>query len=207
MFDPRDDARDQEFLQAHNRGRSEATAVRTETNTRSASGRASRTGRTSTAVHFPDYRIEYEVDGRELHEDVELFTEPYRGAHAASQSQTGFRIHVVGSRAVRAASARHEGIPVTHAYPPHDILAFAERILPRAADLWVQASLDHRQRLQEPFFPEGIAYDGNRFNRTAVTAPLFRYLEPDERAEEDLASPGGTARDVGRVRVRLRRAA
>jgi DNA invertase Pin-like site-specific DNA recombinase len=30
------------------------------------------------------------------------------------------------------------------------ILAFAERILPRAADLWVQASLDYRQRLQEP---------------------------------------------------------
>jgi hypothetical protein len=23
-------------------------------------------------VHFPDYRIEYEVDGRERHEDVEL---------------------------------------------------------------------------------------------------------------------------------------
>jgi site-specific DNA recombinase len=71
------------------------------------------------------------------------------------------------------------------------ILAFAERILPRAADLWVQASLDYRQRLQELFFPEGIAYDGNRFNRTAVTAPLFRYLEPDERAESSLASPAG----------------
>ncbi len=27
------------------------------------------------------------------------------------------------------------------------ILAFAERILPRASDLWVQSSLDHRQRL------------------------------------------------------------
>ncbi len=49
-------------------------------------------------VHFPDYRIEYEVDGRERHEDVELFTEHYRGAHAASHAQTGFRIYVVGSR-------------------------------------------------------------------------------------------------------------
>ena len=56
------------------------------------------------------------------------------------------------------------------------ILAFAERILPRASDLWVQASLDYKQRLQQLFFPEGIAYDGNRFNRTAVTAPLFKYL-------------------------------
>ena len=34
------------------------------------------------------------------------------------------------------------------------ILAFAERILPRASDLWVQASLDYKQRLQL-FFPGG----------------------------------------------------
>ena len=33
------------------------------------------------------------------------------------------------------------------------ILAFAERILPRASDLWVQSSLDHKQRLQQLFFP------------------------------------------------------
>ena len=71
------------------------------------------------------------------------------------------------------------------------ILAFAERILPRASDLWVQASLDYKQRLQQLFFPEGIAFDGNRFNRTAVTAPLFKYLEPVERAEANLASPTG----------------
>ena len=36
------------------------------------------------------------------------------------------------------------------------ILAFAERVLPRAADLWVQASLEQRQRFQQLFFPEGI---------------------------------------------------
>jgi hypothetical protein len=29
------------------------------------------------------------------------------------------------------------------------ILAFAERVLPRASDLWVQASLDYKQRLQQ----------------------------------------------------------
>ena len=71
------------------------------------------------------------------------------------------------------------------------ILAFAERILPRASDLWVQASLDYKQRLQQLFFPEGIAFDGNRFNRTAVTAPLFKYLAAGEQAEESLASPTG----------------
>jgi hypothetical protein len=31
------------------------------------------------------------------------------------------------------------------------ILAFAERVLPRAADLWVQASLEQRQRPQHSF--------------------------------------------------------
>ena len=71
------------------------------------------------------------------------------------------------------------------------ILAFAERILPRASDLWVQASLDYKQRLQQLFFPEGIAFDGNRFNRTAVTAPLFKYLAPSESADERVVSRAG----------------
>jgi hypothetical protein len=39
------------------------------------------------------------------------------------------------------------------------ILAFAERVLPRAADLWVQASLNQKQRLQQLFLPEGIAFE------------------------------------------------
>jgi hypothetical protein len=68
------------------------------------------------------------------------------------------------------------------------ILAFAERILPRASDLWVQASLEYKQRLQQLFFPEGIVYDGNLFNRTAATAPLFNYLAPDQSAEENLVT-------------------
>jgi len=71
------------------------------------------------------------------------------------------------------------------------ILAFAERILPRASDLWVQASLDYKQRLQRLFFPEGIAYDGNRFNRTAATAPTFNYLAPSESADERVVSRQG----------------
>jgi hypothetical protein len=56
------------------------------------------------------------------------------------------------------------------------ILAFPERVLPRAADLWVQASLDQRQRFQQLFFPDGIAFDGNRFVRTGATAPAFLQL-------------------------------
>ena len=68
------------------------------------------------------------------------------------------------------------------------ILTFAERILPRASDLWVQASLNQKQRLQQLFFPERVAFDGNRFNRTAATAPFFTYLASSESAEESLVT-------------------
>ena len=81
------------------------------------------------------------------------------------------------------------------------ILAFAERILPRASDLWVQASLDYKQRLQQLFFPEGIAFDGNRFNRTAATAPLFNYLAPSESADERVVSRDGIEPSTRRLRV------
>ena len=71
------------------------------------------------------------------------------------------------------------------------ILAFAERVLPRAADLWVQASLDQRQRFQQLFFPEGIAFDGNGFVGTAVTAPAFSYLQPIEGGNERMVDQTG----------------
>ena len=83
------------------------------------------------------------------------------------------------------------------------ILAFAERILPRASDLWVQASLDYKQRLQQLFFPEGIAYDGNRFNRTAVTAPLFNYLAPSESADEKMVSRARNRTDNPQIKSLL----
>ena len=42
-------------------------------------------------VHFPDLRIEYEeLDGRRLHEDVEVLTVHYRGSHAAAAGRSGF---------------------------------------------------------------------------------------------------------------------
>jgi hypothetical protein len=44
-------------------------------------------------VHFPDFRIEYELEGRDRHEDVEVVTEHYRGAHAAGVAQSGFRCY------------------------------------------------------------------------------------------------------------------
>jgi hypothetical protein len=53
------------------------------------------------------------------------------------------------------------------------VLNFAERVLPRASDLWIQASLEQRQRLQRLFFPEGVAFSGKSFDRTVVTSSLF----------------------------------
>jgi len=66
------------------------------------------------------------------------------------------------------------------------ILAFAERILPRASDLWVHAALDQRQRFQQLFFPDGIAFDGNRFVGTGATAPAFSYLREIRTGNESL---------------------
>ena len=71
------------------------------------------------------------------------------------------------------------------------ILAFAERILPRAADLWVQASLEQRQRFQQLFFPDGIAFDGNRFVGTGATAPAFSYLREIRTENEGLVDQTG----------------
>jgi len=84
----------QEWLQAHNRGRADSD------------GRPDRDPREierwahehdlpyfDDQVHFPDFRIEYELHGREQHEDVEVVTEHYRGAHAASVARAGFRCY------------------------------------------------------------------------------------------------------------------
>ena len=81
----------QEWLQEHNRGRSDSD------------GRPDRDPREieewahehdlpyfDESVHFPDFRIEYELQGRDRHEDVEVVTEHYRGAHAASVARAGF---------------------------------------------------------------------------------------------------------------------
>ena len=89
----------QEFLQDHNRDRadSDGRPGRDENEVRDWA-REHDLPYFDDHVHFPDYRIEYEVDGRELYQDVELFTPHYRGAHAASRARTGFRIYFVASR-------------------------------------------------------------------------------------------------------------
>jgi hypothetical protein len=41
-----------------------------------------------------------------------------------------------------------------------------------SSEAWTHGS-DARGRFQQLFFPDGIAFDGNRFVRTGVTAPAF----------------------------------
>jgi hypothetical protein len=50
----------------------------------------------------------------------------------------------------------------------------------------VQASLEQRQRFQQLFFPDGIAFDGKGFVGTRVTAPAFSYLRTIEDGNERL---------------------
>jgi hypothetical protein len=45
-------------------------------------------------VHFPDARIEYEDrDGLSRHEDLEIVTGHYRGAHACAVARSGFNCY------------------------------------------------------------------------------------------------------------------
>jgi hypothetical protein len=73
------------------------------------------------------------------------------------------------------------------------VLAPAERVLPRASDLWVQASLNQKRRLQQLFFGEGVAFDGKQFVRTAVTANAFKYLTAVQNPQNEVASPPAAA--------------
>jgi hypothetical protein len=65
------------------------------------------------------------------------------------------------------------------------ILAFAERVLPRAPDIWIPASLAQRQQLQKLFFPEGIAFDGNAIVRTPPRGSAFNWLEAFRPREKE----------------------
>ena len=53
------------------------------------------------SVRFPDMRVEYEcLDGTRGHEDVEIVTGNYRGAHASSTKAAGFKCHGYSSARV-----------------------------------------------------------------------------------------------------------
>ena len=81
----------QRFLQEHNRGRSDSDGrPDRDPHEVEAWARDHELPYFDESVHFPDFRIEYELDGRDAHEDIEVLTEHYRGAHAGSRVRAGF---------------------------------------------------------------------------------------------------------------------
>jgi hypothetical protein len=62
-------------------------------------------------VHFPDARIEYEDrDGLSRHEDLEIVTGHYRGAHAGAVARSGFSCYrAIGGRVGGCASTGRRG--------------------------------------------------------------------------------------------------
>lgn len=62
------------------------------------------------SVRIPDLRIEYELpDGTRGHEDVEIVTGNYRGAHASSTKAAGFKCHGYSSARVGGRSGSNRG--------------------------------------------------------------------------------------------------
>jgi hypothetical protein len=87
----------QEWLQEHNKGNPDSD------------GRPDRDPREITEwardhdlayldeqVRFPDFRIEYELNGRDHVENVEVMSEHYRGEYAAAKGQTGYTCYRSG---------------------------------------------------------------------------------------------------------------
>ncbi|MBI3050532.1 MAG: hypothetical protein HYY76_19740 [Acidobacteria bacterium] len=61
-------------------------------------------------VHFPDCQIEYrDIDGREGHDNVEVTTEHYRGAHGAAVGRCGFSCYRGGSARIGGRSGGSSG--------------------------------------------------------------------------------------------------
>jgi hypothetical protein len=70
------------------------------------------------------------------------------------------------------------------------LLAFAEHLITNAGRMWIEATLDQRQRIQAAIFPEGLPFDGSGFG-TAVTCIVFKRLGDLAAGKTGLASPPG----------------
>ncbi len=78
-------------------------------------------------------------------------------------------------------------------------LTFAEKALMSAASIWVEASLEQRQRFQALLFPEGLIYSRESGFRTPTILSLFSTLrdlereKPEEGVQEGLRTPESTS--------------
>lgn len=66
------------------------------------------------------------------------------------------------------------------------VLAFAQYVLTKPGRLWIEASLEQRQRFQKVLFPRGVTFAPDGRFGTAETSMIFRLLQvvPDEKTRE-----------------------
>jgi site-specific DNA recombinase len=70
------------------------------------------------------------------------------------------------------------------------VLVFVERLVERPRQLWLESTLEQKQRLQRVFFPDGLTYTNDGF-RTASSNSFFSMLHDISREKATLASPAG----------------
>ena len=71
------------------------------------------------------------------------------------------------------------------------VLGFAESIILDARRLWMEGTLDQRQRLQKVLFPKGVTYSHQTGFGTTETSLFFRWLALVQEKKDGLASPTG----------------
>ena len=111
-------------------------------------------------AHVPSLKVTARTSSfafRGKEQDIRRIAETL-GVRTSSKAVSAAELRTATRQAARGVDARPDRPttprPLTNS-TIQGILAFAERILPRASDLWVQASLDYKQRLQQLFFPRG----------------------------------------------------
>ena len=132
---------------------------------------------------------EVERRANAIQQKLDRLDEMFIYAHAVDQATYDRQRDKLREKLTLTQMERHaselEGLDV------EGILSFAERVLPNASDLWVQASLNQKQRLQQLFFPDGLRLAGKRLVRTRVTFPAFKDLGFSETREERVVDQTG----------------
>jgi site-specific DNA recombinase len=70
------------------------------------------------------------------------------------------------------------------------VLNFAEKLVERPKQLWLESSLEQKQRLQTVFFPDGVTYTHEGFG-TASSNSFFNVFQEFISQKASLASPTG----------------
>ncbi len=71
------------------------------------------------------------------------------------------------------------------------VLGFAESVILDAQRLWMEGTLEQRQRLQKVLFPKGVTYSTQSGFGTAETSLFFSWLAVVREKKDALASPRG----------------